>query len=419
MIVTCGPEYNAYVGVLEVVAGKEAKLETKLVRAVDTAGWVSTDFHSHSSPSGDNVSSQTGRVLNLLGEHVEFAPCTEHARIDTYDAALAKLGAARLLASCPGIELTGSPLPLNHQNAFPLLHKPRTQNGGGPTTDVDPAKQIERLALWDNKSDKLVQQNHPNLQQLLKDKDLDGKPDGGFSGVFGFMDVVEVHPPHEIFLPENPDKPGTNTMRQWMRLLNLGYRVPGVVNTDAHYNFHGSGFLRNYVRSRTDEPAKIKPLDIAHEAEAGHVVITNAPFLEAEVVADEPRERPARGIPGDVVAAPGGKVQLRIRVQCANWYDVNRVQVFGNGRPIAELNFTRRTHPERFADGVVKFSANLPVTLDKDTHLIVAAAGEGLTIGRYYGPQFGSMMPIAVSNPIFIDVAGDGFQPNGDQLDLK
>lgn len=419
VIVMYGPEYNVYIGELEVAAGKEAVLQAKLVRAVDTAGWVSTDFHSHSSPSGDNVSSQLGRVLNLLGEHIEFAPCTEHARIDTYDAALAKLRASKLLASCPGIELTGSPLPLNHQNAFPLLHKPRTQNGGGPTTDVDPSKQIERLALWDNKSDKLVQQNHPNLQQLLKDKDLDGKEDGGFAGVFGFMDVVEVHPPHEIFEDEKADKPGSNSMRQWMRLLNLGYRIPGVVNTDAHYNFHGSGWLRNYVRSRTDDPAQIKPLDIAHESEAGHVVMTNGPFLEVEAVAMEPAVRPARGISGDIVAAPGGQLQLRIRVQCANWCDVNRVQVFGNGRPIADLNFTRRTHPERFADGVVKFSINLPATFKQDTHLIVATAGEGLTLGRFYGPQFGSAMPVAVSNPIFIDVDGDGFKPNGDMLDLK
>ena len=50
------------------------RLEAKLVRSVKTDGWISGDFHSHSSPSGDNTSSQLGRVLNLLCEHVEFAP---------------------------------------------------------------------------------------------------------------------------------------------------------------------------------------------------------------------------------------------------------------------------------------------------------------------------------------------------------
>jgi hypothetical protein len=420
VIVMCGPEYNAVTTTIDVAAGADAPLVAKLVRAVDTAGWISADFHSHASPSGDNVSSQVGRVLNLLGEHVEFAPCTEHARVDTYDAALRLLKAERLLATCAGMEVTGSPLPINHQNAFPLLHKPRTQNGGGPTTDVNPVTQIARLALWDNKSDKLVQQNHPNLAQILSDKDLDGKADGGFAGMLGFMDVVEVHPPEEIFAAENPSKPGSNTMLRWLRLLNLGYRIPGVVNTDAHYNFHGSGWLRNYLRSPdTDDPARIKALDVAHEAEAGHVVLTNGPFLQVDAVADEPRDKPARGTVGDVVAAPNGKVQLRIRVQCANWLDINRVQVFANGRPLDGCNFTRRTHPERFADGVVKFSAQLPLTLASDTHLVVATAGEGLSLGRYYGPEAGKTMPVAVGNPIFVDVGGDGFKPNGDLLGLK
>lgn len=419
-IVMRGPEYDVVYAKLDVKQGADASLAVKLKRSVDTAGWISADFHSHSSPSGDNVSSQLGRVLNLLGEHIEFAPCTEHARIDSYDPHLKRLAAERLLGSCPGMELTGSPLPLNHQNAFPLVFKPRTQNGGGPMTDVDPTKQIERLALWDNKSDKLVQQNHPNLYQMLKDKDLDGKPDGGFARMFGFMDVVEVHPPGAIFDVEKTDKPGANTMRQWLRLLNLGYRIPGVVNTDAHYNFHGSGWLRNYLKSETDEPGEVRPLDIAHAAECGHVTMTTGPFLEVEAVADEPRARPARGIPGDVVAAPEGKAQLRIRVQCPNWLDVNRVQVFANGRAVAEWNFTRREHADSFADGVVKFSRHIPVTLAKDAHLVVAAIGEGQTLERFYGPTYGGKLaPVAVSNPIFIDVGADGFQPNADELDLK
>ena len=66
------------------------------------------------------------------------------------------------MGTCVGIELTGRPLPLNHQNAFPLVMRPNTQDGGGPTADDDPETQIERLALWDGASDKLVQVNHPD-----------------------------------------------------------------------------------------------------------------------------------------------------------------------------------------------------------------------------------------------------------------
>ncbi len=430
VIVSYGPEYDAVYTEIEVQRGKETRLEAKLIRSVDTTGWVSSDFHSHSSPSGDNTSSQLGRVLNLLCEHIEFAPCTEHNRIDTYVPHLKLLGVEHLMATCTGMELTGSPLPVNHQNAFPLLHKPHTQDGGAPVTDANPILQIERLALWDNNSDKLVQGNHPNLAQIIGDKDLDGKPDGGFEKMFGFMDVVEVHPPQGIFTPPTADPGGRDTRNpifHWMQMLNLGYRVPGVVNTDAHYNFHGSGFLRNYLKSPTDDPAKVETMDMVHTSEAGHVIMTNGPFLEVRLKALAPAasgeeqlkdKSKSQGIPGDDVSASGGKAEVYVRIQCPNWLDVNRVQIFLNGRPEKKLNFTRRETPDRFGNGVVKFDATLPLELKSDTHVIVATTGEDLQLGPVMGPTYGLHIPTAVSNPIFVDIDGNGFQPNGDLLDF-
>ena len=177
VIVSYGPEYDAVFTRVEVQRGKETLLEARLVRSVKTEGWISTDFHSHSSPSGDNTSSQLGRVLNLLCEHVEFAPCTEHNRLSTYDPHLERLGAEKRMATCVGMELTGRPLPLNHQNAFPLIMRPNTQDNGAPTSDDDPAIQIERLALWDGASDKLVQVNHPDMGWMFFDRDGNGKGD--------------------------------------------------------------------------------------------------------------------------------------------------------------------------------------------------------------------------------------------------
>lgn len=420
VIVSCGPEYDAIFTELEVTAGQETPLRESLQRVVDSRGWVSSDFHSHSSPSGDNTTSQRGRVLNLLCENIEFAPCTEHNRIDTYVPHLQALGVERLMATCTGMELTGGPLPVNHQNAFPLIYKPRTQDGGAPVTDIDPVVQIERLALWDNNSDKLVQGNHPNIVQIIGDKNTDGKPDGGFEKMFGFMDVIEVHPPETILVPPTSAQGQSlpnNPIFNWMQMLNLGYRITGVVNTDAHYNFHGSGWLRNYIRSETDDPAQLKTMDLVHAAERGNVVMSNGPFMTVEFQAAGTGQQSTGG-PGDDVSAPDGKGELRVRVQCSNWLDVNRVQVFLNGRPAESLNFTRRENADRFGNGVVKFDATLPLELKGDTHIIVAAGGEGLQVGRVMGPSSGKTMPITVANPIFVDVDGDGFQPNGDLLDV-
>ncbi len=420
VVVSYGPEYDIAVQQITVEQGKHTALTAKLKRSVNTAGWVSSDFHSHSSPSGDNTSSQYGRVQNLLCEHIEFGPCTEHNRIDTYVPHLKALKAEHLMATCTGMELTGGPLPVNHQNAFPLLMRARMQDGGGPVTDQNPEVQIERLALWDNKSAKLVQMNHPNLRQILGDRDLDKTPDEGFKKMFGYVDVIEIHPPHTIFRIEKDaaGDPIRNTIFNWMQMLNLGYRITGVINTDAHYNHHGSGGFRNYIKCTTDDPAKIDTMEMVRQSEKGHVVVSTGPFLEVSLAATNADRSQRRAIPGDDVSLKDGKCMLQVRVQCPNWLDVNRVQVFLNGRAEPKLNFTRRMTPDRFKDDVVKFETTMPLDLAKDTHIIVATIQEDGKVGRVMGTQWGNLPPTAVSNPIFVDVDGGGFKANGDLLDV-
>ena len=416
-----GPEYNSENRQIEVVAQKMTSLSVQLDRVVDTTGWVSADLHSHSSPSGDNTSDQYGRVENLLCEHVEFAPCTEHNRISSYTPHLKQMRLTHLMATCTGIELTGSPTPVNHQNAFPLHHHPHTQNGGGPRASYNPVVQIERLAMWDNASEKLVQMNHPNLHQIYGDADVDGIPDKGFREMLQWTDVVEVHPLEMIFhdIPNNPPTGRRKRIAifQWLQLLNQGHRIPGVINTDSHYNHHGSGWRRNWFASGTDDPAKISTEEMVHEIEHGHIIMSNGPFLSVSAVAGKSQNA---ALPGDDLPTKDGKISLKIRVQCPNWLDVNRVQVFINGRPSEKHNYTRKNSQELFGvpTSVVKFDSSLELTLERDAHVIVGTIGEELTMENVMGQRNGRRAPIAVSNPIFVDVDGNGFQPNSDELGL-
>ncbi len=433
VIVSHGPEYDAVFTEIVMVTGRKTPLEATLLRRVDTRGWVSADFHSHSSPSGDNTASQLGRVLNLLAEHIEFAPCTEHNRVSTYLPHLQTLGVEDRMATCPGIELTSAPGLLNHHNAFPLIRKPHTQDGGAPRISLDPEIQIERLALWDSESEKLVQQNHPDIELLFFDRDEDGVRDEGYSRMFGHMDVIEVHPARRygrlsaIFRspftqkrgPDaDPFSPHHSRIYSWIRTLNMGHRIPGVVNTDAHYTFHGSGWLRNYLKSSTDDPARIQTLEMVRSAERGNVIMTNGPFLEVKIRAQESSSKP-QGTAGDDVVAPAGRVQLWVRVQCPNWFDIDRVQVLLNGRHSPELNFTRSSHPLLFSREVVRFEKEMKLQLKQDTHIIVATIGEESTLGPVMGPTHKEDQPVAISNPVFIDVDGQGFEPNRDPLDFE
>ena len=95
---------------------------------------------------------------------------------------------------------------------------------------------------------------------------------------------------------------------------------------------------------------------------------------------------------------------------------MDRVQVFLNGRPAESLNFTRQSAPERFSDATMKFDQEIPLRLERDTHVIVAAIGERSKLGPVMGPEHADDRPVAVSNPIFVDVDGGGFKPNGDTL---
>ncbi len=418
VIISYGPEHDAVFTAITVERGRDTALQAKLVHTVDTTGWISGEFHSHSSPSGDNTSSQLGRVLNLLCEQIDFAPCTEHQRIDSYAPILESLSVTARMATCTGMELTGSPGDINHQNAFPLRYTPFTQDGGGPTTDSDPLKQIQRLALWDDGAEKLVQQNHPNLIRYARDKNLDGKGDGGYAEMFGHMDVIEVHPLEAILKPATIDKDkkintGKNRIHAWLQLINDGLYIPGVVNTDAHYNFHGSGWRRNWIPSKTDDPAQIQTLDVVHACERGQMVMSTGPFMEVTVSAADHKVGP-----GETILKSGGDATIHVRVQCPNWFDIDRVQILVNGRAVPEYNFTRTTHADHFGQTVVKFDQTIPVKLTGDAHLIVVAVGDHSTLGPVMGPGQGKLKPIAVSNPVFMDVDGDGkWTANKDTLD--
>jgi hypothetical protein len=423
-IVSHGPEYDAVFTSFEVAPGAVTTLRAELKRTVDTTGWISADFHNHSTESGDNVTSQRGRVRALLAEQLEFAPCTEHNRISSYAPHLQALKAVGRMATASGIELTGGSQTINHQNAFPMVMRPHTQDNGGPEPSAEMDLQIERLALWDDGSDKLVQENHPTLSELFFDVDRDDQVDPGHRLGIGFIDVVEVHPPEAIFWTPFSDEyppwvaagaPYDNRVLTWLQILNRGRRLPAVVNTDAHGNFHETGQLRNFVRSPTDDPARIKTLDVVHEAEKGHVVVSNGPFLEVTLKA--PGDAGPAALPGDVIKLPGGKGVLHVRVQTPNWFDVDRVRLVVNGRPDRTLDFSRGKHAEMFGAGPVKFERDIPLALKADAHVIVAVIGEHGRLGPVAGPDHAAERPVAFSNPIFVDVDGDGWKANGDVLD--
>ncbi len=429
--VTLGPEHDLVERRVDVGSGETVAVEVALERTVDTAGWISTDFHAHSTPSGDNYCSTRDRIINFAAEHVEFAPTTEHQRLYDWTPWIEALGLASRLKTVPGIELTGSG---QHFNSFPHEPDPLAQNGGAPLWHFDPRINAITLRNWATPTllggsridpganargrvgqfgggpDRWVQANHPDVGSVFFDRNRDGIEDGGFVGLEQLIDAAEVWSAEILNLnPAYSTRSGPNRTFGWLQLLNQGRRVWCVAVSDAHRIFdNGVGGWRTYVPSSADSPADVDHEEIIRNAKAGRMMITNGPFLEVTT---------ADGLPIGSTVIGEGFVDLNVRVQTPNWLKVDRVQVLVNGRQPEQYDFRRSEHPGLFSEGVLNFDETIRVALQRDAHLIVVAIGEGSDLKRGWGLNpYGEMHPVAYTNPIFVDVDRDGFEANGDTL---
>lgn len=419
VVVVRGPEYSHLEQDVTLEDGKEHVFKGTLKRVVDTKGWISADFHNHSTPSGDNVCDTDGRLINIAAEHLEFTPTTEHNRFYDWEPTIKALGLESYIKTVKGIELTGS---RQHVNAFPFEPEPLKQNGGAPDWNDDPRITVLTLRRWQGeRADRWIQFNHPDLSNMFIDRDSDGIQDGGFVGVGSMIDGAEsqngagtdilAESPFTLSRPKGSLAMKVTAVREfvWRQLLNQGLRVTAVGVADAHMVYgNGVGCWRCYLPSSSDEPAKIDWAELSPHAKAGHLVLSTGPFLEVTTQNGK--------IAGDDDRATGG-IDLKVRVQCTDWMDIDRVQVLVNSRPDPKLNFTRASHPQMFKDGVVKFEEKIHVPLEHDAHLIVVALDEDGNQKTCYGTSdYAKVRPCAYNNPIYVDADGHGFTPNGDTL---
>ncbi len=430
--VSRGSEYDVVEEHITVAKGQTVSVDATLNRTVDTTGWISTDYHAHSTPSGDNYCNTTDRVINLAAEQIEFAPTTEHQRIYDWAPHIKRLGLSGQIKTVPGIELTGSG---QHFNSFPITPDPLSQNGGAPLWTYDPRINAIVLRNWGTPSltpggsrfdtsanarvpvepfgggpDRWVQANHPNVGGVFFDRNEDGVRDGGFVGFEKLIDAAEVWSEEILHLsPIYGRRSGANRTFGWLQMLNQGRHVWCVAVSDAHRIFgNGVGGWRTYVPSSTDNPPDIDHLEIIRNSKAGRMMITNGPFLKVTT---------ADGLPIGSTIVSEGFVDLKVQVQTPNWLEIDRVQVLVSGRQPEQYNFRKSVNPGMFQDGTVNFDETIRVMLQRDEHLIVVAIGEKSNIEQGWGLNpYGRMHPVAYTNPIYVDVDHNGFQANGDTL---
>ena len=416
-----GPEYDAITQDIELAPGASVEVKGKLIRSVNTNGWVSCDFHNHSTPSGDNTCGTDDRLINLAAEHIEFAPTTEHNRLYDWEPHIGKLGLKKFLATVPGMELTGRGA---HFNTFPLKPDPKKQDGGAPVWQKDPRLNAIVLRNYQGEEpDRWVHVNHPDMSENFIDWNRDGRADGGYAYFGGLLDGLESQNYRASSIlagaPFSIGKARTGLGKQvnynrefiWLQLLNQGLKVWGIGVADAHHVYgNGVGSWRTYIPSPTDDPEEIDWREISRRAKAGNMILSSGPFLKVQT---------DNGTIAGGYERSTGKTLLSVKVSCANWYNINRVQVLVNGRQDPRYNYTLETHPDLFNDSEQNsgFAKMIELDLSEDSQIIVVAIGEKESLQRGFGTSSqASIEPCAYNNPIYIDVDGNGFEPNGDVL---
>ncbi len=252
--VSRGPEYEPHIEEVVVGAGGQARVQARLVRSVDTTGWLSADFHVHARGSIDSGLSYRDRVLSAAAEGLEIAVSTDHNYVSDFKPYIIAGGYETWLNSLIGLELTT--FEAGHFNAFPLAYDIESANRGSfEWQNRPPGLVFEELRNRGTlgPDDTIIQVNHPrdsilgyfsqhNVDPFTSDVDLPFNQAEGTDAVFAA--IASANGP--AFYTEE-DNVYTTTF-SW--------------NFDAIEIFNGKRFelLESFRASR----ATLEPLYVAH-----------------------------------------------------------------------------------------------------------------------------------------------------------
>lgn len=184
-----------------------------------------------------------------------------------------------------------------------------------------------------------------------------------------------------------------DVLRDIIGVTKAGRRLTAVGTSDTHSPFSGVGYARTYVRTGAAHAGVLAVDAVWPALKAGKAVASIGPFVEVFA-----RSNNQQAEIGDVLVA-SGPVQFEVRVQAASWVSATELRLLENGEVIRAVNIPETTQdPERPG---LRFSGTLTATPTADAFYMVEVRGGSNR------PFFNET--ISLSNPIYIDRAGDGF----------
>ncbi len=388
VIVSAGPERELIEREVDVAVGQRTEITGRLERSVDSSGLISADMHQHSVPSFDSGVSLADRVVSNAVEGVDVLVSTDHNVVTDFRPVIAASGLGRTLASIVGTEATTHSV--GHFNVFPLdIVRDHPRGGMVDVEGMSPQRIFDfTRGLGRAGTRPFVQVNHPRAGYIgyfdvVKLSARTGSTtDARFSGDFDGVEVISFGWKAET----------DAVLADWFGLLRRGLRTTATGNSDSHtVVVREVGWPRTYVCVDDDNPTRLDEAAFTRALRAGCATVSAGPLLQIRV--GETRM-------GGLVSRRYGRVELDVDVQAARWIATDRLTVYVDGQ-VAFVLPLRGRDPRRLARRFVFSCAKdcfVVARVDGDTPLTPVLSA---TDGRV-------PLPIALTNPIYVDVDGDG-----------
>jgi hypothetical protein len=356
-----GTEYSADDAAVTVVAGANADVDLEITRVVDTAGFISSDFHVHGIASADSRVSDSNRVKQFAGEGIENGVMTDHHVHTDLASEITAQGVGAWMTNTIGEEVTT--FDYGHFNNYPMTIDTSLPTGGstdwgvGETVgedfpsfgnySLDPAAIFTLGTTGANTTAATTMQiNHidSHFAPLEIDTSLVPPADGLTSSQrLGFR----LHPttPANLFhhFPALEVWNGMDRGHQseflddrigiWMNHLNQGLATTAIADTDTHRftNLRTAG-ARAWTASPTDAPSSVSVADVAASVDAGRVVGGQGVFVIKRLISVDNSSNVAdlTFTGSTLVADPNGEFDLEITVQAPSWAQFDTIEIYAN-----------------------------------------------------------------------------------------
>jgi hypothetical protein len=385
-----GPEYSIDKKVVEVLEGTHYDLEFHIDRVLATENLISIDPHMHTRFSDGRISIPE-RVKSVVVEGVEVAVATDHNIVVDYSPFLKELGLDPYLAVIVGNEVSASNL--IHYNTYPITLRKNEQNFGA----IDSAEEEVSPLFKSSRSkdpEAILQVNHPRAGTIgyFNNYRLDeetGMPGRDFFDLS--FDVFEVMNGPCLYRAGNHI-----AIQDWFNLIRRGYYFPLIGSSDSHITDKKEpGYSRTYVYYDGGDGNDLDWPALAEAIKKGHSFTSNGPIVDF-CIND-------RYKPGDRLTAANGQVDIRVKVECAPWIEVDEVRIIINGE--RKIVFPVDANDE----AITKFDQQIGLNLEGDSFIVVEVFGEKSLYPVLQEANRGyenAAFPYALTNPIFVDVDG-------------